>query len=598
MKHEFSIKSIVRGTRFNGPRLTGVRWHRLMICLLVFSWTNPAQTPTENIQPQNSAVMQPRRGGPDIDSQPAQPPDKGVTKPINVAPGSYHERVVVLEAYNLQYKNEGSEYPYRRKAALNDIIELRVENLKELLDQSRCEGENLPTPCRKRDIVLFLDGREMAGLQPESGAPDLQSNPSQQSTANTGTRPPSIGLLRYHLQRVHGDSERDADNSEHWADLLGLKLDDSRGWERPVEISVGLTGDFPVRTQVTTDSANDNPQTKFSLVRARANWLMFAIFILVAVVVLLIWLGIKSDLLRTRHIVRIHERRPFSLSSVQAAWWFAIIFLSFIFIWLVTGQHDFSSTALILLGIGLGAALGGKVIDVNKQSSTGVDADGALKLTTLRNRKSHLEAEILRAERTGPVDIAKHRSKIAEHDALIQEIQTQFPNAVGPAHRDFLTDILSDEVGVSFHRFQLFVWTIILGLFFVISALGRLAMPVFSDTLLALMGISAGAYLGFKIPESTGPSTPSSPSTVPVADAISIEPSAGSVAGKQEVRITVPGFAAVTTVLFGDVPAVAFTYTSPIVTATTPTCPAGEVVVTVTDEKGISVQGKYEFIEP
>ena len=41
-------------------------------------------------------------------------------------------------------------------------------------------------------------------------------------------------------------------------------------------------------------------------------------------------------------------------------------------------------------------------------------------------------------------------------------------------------------------------WTAILGLVFVYSVWERLAMPEFSATLLSLMGISAGTYLGFK----------------------------------------------------------------------------------------------------
>jgi hypothetical protein len=47
----------------------------------------------------------------------------------------------------------------------------------------------------------------------------------------------------------------------------------------------------------------------------------------------------------------------------------------------------------------------------------------------------------------------------------------------------------------------MFVWTIVLGIIFVISAYTDLLMPNFSATLLGLMGISAGTYVGFKFPE-------------------------------------------------------------------------------------------------
>jgi hypothetical protein len=45
------------------------------------------------------------------------------------------------------------------------------------------------------------------------------------------------------------------------------------------------------------------------------------------------------------------------------------------------------------------------------------------------------------------------------------------------------------------------VWTLALGLVFIQSVCGSLAMPSFGTNELALMGISAGTYLAFKFPE-------------------------------------------------------------------------------------------------
>jgi hypothetical protein len=44
-------------------------------------------------------------------------------------------------------------------------------------------------------------------------------------------------------------------------------------------------------------------------------------------------------------------------------------------------------------------------------------------------------------------------------------------------------------------------WTLILAIVFVISVWNNLAMPDFGATLLGLMGISSGTYIGFKFPE-------------------------------------------------------------------------------------------------
>lgn len=76
----------------------------------------------------------------------------------------------------------------------------------------------------------------------------------------------------------------------------------------------------------------------------------------------------------------------------------------------------------------------------------------------------------------------------------------------------FLLDILSDTGGVNFHRFQMMAWTIVLGFIFAGHVYRDLAMPQFNETLLALLGISAGTYLGLKIPESQSPNpTPPNP---------------------------------------------------------------------------------------
>ncbi|SFE88639.1 hypothetical protein SAMN02799627_04621 [Methylobacterium sp. 13MFTsu3.1M2] len=66
-------------------------------------------------------------------------------------------------------------------------------------------------------------------------------------------------------------------------------------------------------------------------------------------------------------------------------------------------------------------------------------------------------------------------------------------------------DVISDLNGVSFHRFQLFAWTIVLGAVFSVTSYRELMMPVFDTTLIGLLGLSAGTYLGLKIPEPAVP---------------------------------------------------------------------------------------------
>ena len=67
--------------------------------------------------------------------------------------------------------------------------------------------------------------------------------------------------------------------------------------------------------------------------------------------------------------------------------------------------------------------------------------------------------------------------------------------------QSWLSDLLTDANGISFHRLQMVIWTFVLGIVFIQQVLSNLALPDFDATLLALMGISSGTYLGFKLPE-------------------------------------------------------------------------------------------------
>lgn len=67
--------------------------------------------------------------------------------------------------------------------------------------------------------------------------------------------------------------------------------------------------------------------------------------------------------------------------------------------------------------------------------------------------------------------------------------------------RRVLADLLSDKPETySFHRYQMLVWTLILGFVFVAGVVSDRKVPEFDTATLALLGISAGTYLGFKLP--------------------------------------------------------------------------------------------------
>ena len=157
---------------------------------------------------------------------------------------------------------------------------------------------------------------------------------------------------------------------------------------------------------------------------------------------LLVWLARRSALLRDPANTSMQlKHRSFSLARTQLAWWFSIVFATFVFLWLVTGEAPaLSGQALAFLGIS----------GVTTLASAGISAGETL------------------------------------------------PSAE-PGR--FFRDLLSDANGITIQRFQMLVMTMALGIVFLIQVVTRLTMPAFDASLLTLLGISAGTYVGLKIPE-------------------------------------------------------------------------------------------------
>jgi hypothetical protein len=178
--------------------------------------------------------------------------------------------------------------------------------------------------------------------------------------------------------------------------------------------------------------------------------MMLFLFIALFITTLAIFLRLchKTKIIRSPVVAPAGAMPPYSLSRFQMAFWFFLVIAGYVFMWLITGELDtISESILALIGIGAGTALGAALIDA-PPTNTGMPAPPPA------------------------------------------------PSA------GFINDMLSDgNGGVSFHRFQMFAWTLILGVIFVTEVYQELAMPEFSATLLGLMGISSGTYLGFKFPE-------------------------------------------------------------------------------------------------
>jgi hypothetical protein len=241
---------------------------------------------------------------------------------------------------------------------------------------------------------------------------------------------------------------------------------------------------------------------------------------LIALIVVLLTLGLFAWLARKTNLIREPgacpvpgKLRPYNLGRTQMAFWFFLIYVSYLVIWLVTDALDTITPSLLgLMGISAGTALGEALIDSGKD-------------TTKENQLQDMMAEKQSLEQTIPsmqsqLDSMNARTTLTPEDMsnrdslnkqlldartrlglVTQQVQALSPIAASGVSRGFISDILSDGNGYSFHRFQIFAWTIVLGIMFITSVYNRLTMPEFSATLLGLMGISSGTYIGFRFPE-------------------------------------------------------------------------------------------------
>lgn len=188
---------------------------------------------------------------------------------------------------------------------------------------------------------------------------------------------------------------------------------------------------------------------KFEILDAKWAWVGATMVALVFAG--LITAALRTNLLRDSGPLSNPENRPpYSLARLQMAWWFAIVFASYVGLWLV--GHSLPSIPAVVLGL-IGISAG----------------------TTLV---------------AGSID--------GEASKLLRPTEGLW------------RDISTDPKGqVTVYRFQQIAWTILFGIVFAHEVLMKQAMPDFDGSVLVLMGVSAAAYLGAKLPESKPPSPPS-----------------------------------------------------------------------------------------
>ncbi|HYK21257.1 MAG TPA: hypothetical protein VEV42_11020 [Pyrinomonadaceae bacterium] len=348
---------------------------------------------------------------------------------------------------------------------LDDVIEIRVENLEQWGEKNDASK-----------LVPYINGRAIKGNYPE----EIHL---------------ARGRLIYHLEMTQ-------DNKEVWTDLLGAP---SR-LRHPVTLSVGLESG----SAFDSVHVRGNPVTLTVISPVYGLVSLLIIFVTLSI---LLWLVRKTNIIREPGPAPSPGRhRPYNLGRAQMAFWFFLIYASYISIWLITGTLDtITASLLALMGISAGTALGEALIDTGKSTArTNQLQDLTAEKSALEQNisESQIQLEALNASATAPADptarealnrqLIDSRTRLGQID---QQLRTLSANQSPTVSSGFLRDILADASGYSFHRFQIFAWTIVLGIIFLSTVYNNLTMPEFSSTLLGLMGLSAGTYIGFKFPE-------------------------------------------------------------------------------------------------
>lgn len=345
---------------------------------------------------------------------------------------------------------------------LEDVLAIQVAGYRAWAAEAEDKGKHLR---------VFVEGMELDNLH----------------LRYVGVAPGTQNDVLWTSLRFERDDAR-AEARETWAQVLRL----ARRRDQ-LTLSIGPSGG-PQWATTAVISLNSYP-TGLSL---------FAGFVILMLLGALVWAARSTSMLRDNNGAC---NGPFSLAKHQMAVWFVLVVSAFLFVTMTTGAAAAtSSTALILIGISGATGLTAVMMDKNKREGALAERR-ALEAERIALRELlEGEAGLLRqlaAVPVGSIDatqlvatIQVKRERLEEVAALLEREIPQPATSKG-----WITDLLSDENGVSLHRLQMAVWTVVLGGAFVTAVWRTFAMPVFDETTLGLMGISSSTYLGFKFPE-------------------------------------------------------------------------------------------------
>ena len=288
------------------------------------------------------------------------------------------------------------------------------------------------------------------------------------------------GYVNFHL-------EIDPKDRDAWVQILYEAREQE---DHKVPISVGFKDNM---------QAFDSKVDLTLMVYPRYTFLIIGLLVLLLMVTVI--LSLRTDLVRDGSTAPPPPLRlPYNLGRLQMAFWFYLVISAYLYVWLVTGEYNtVTNSVLALIGISAGTGVAAVLLDKQKAQ------EAFAQRVALETQQTALLARINELSVANPQPGSQLDQELQQKKNSLHEVQAQIAHVPAPpppaVSRGFMKDILSSGEGVGFHRFQMAVWTVVFGIIFVRSVYRELAMPNFDTTLLGLMGLSSGTYIGFKIPE-------------------------------------------------------------------------------------------------
>jgi len=385
-------------------------------------------------------------------------------------------------------------------AQRGDDIWVDVINFKDWV-KSLEEKKKKPENSEVRDLILYLDHIPLKGVSPIYW---------HENTWSIGGVPP----VETTDTTVGFSLVRNEDSKLGWSHVLNQPV-----FTRKAIVSVGFANGEEMNSELTPDKNTGKKDQQFYLTVIPKFRTAFGLIVILGALIAFLALARHTHIIRDAAAPRRPDgQRPYSLARGQMAFWFFLVIASYFFLWIVTGDMDTLNTSVLgLIGISAGTALGSAFVDASKPISAESSGNQPIVDVTRPHLEVLAELKKLRADTQKELEaLQKARALISPSDKQALDNNERQQNEVRerlanyrwqsayfawPTWKGVMYDLLAENNLISFHRFQIFVWTLILGIMFVVNVYNQLAMPEFSATLLGLLGISAGTYVGFKLPE-------------------------------------------------------------------------------------------------